>query len=902
MIIKQVNIINFASIKNKVINFKEGVNVVYGLNEAGKSTIQAFIKIWLYGFSSYRGKDVELNERKRYGAVDGSNISGQLHVVFKGNEYIISRSFGKSKKEDTSKIVNAITGEEVYNISKYEPGKSFFNINRSTFTKTLFIGQLDVQVKKDKDEEIIDKISSSVGVGQGEVGIEKAILKLDTYKKGLCNSKKTGELDLLKKNYADLINERYNAYKQSDRNLENEQLLIILNSEKNKLITELDNLDIYKRYVKKVKLQKQYKEISEYLIRKQNLELQEQVITSDLTFNDEVVDNNYIDDIKEEYKEYLKVTNEKEEKNKLVDNKIRELATMREQLSKYKYLEQLGDEFLSNLESLKIKQQVLKEKVDLNIKLDNEINILIKKQEEVKRYIGNGYKIEFIKESVEDTINDYEEKLKRLKGLIENKKENKFKNISFKIILALITLMSLVISLIANSKSLKGAFYIISIVLVVSFIFLLIKDSKIKQRNNIIKKLKNDIVKIEEQIKEFMKNLDVETYEEFIKKLKLYYDYISLKDKIDNKIKEKNIQKELLNLLDATKEYYKNNNIINNCLNFSNRNSLEEIIKDYRLYTNYKNQFDLFKDKVKNLISIYNRLCDEVIILEERIRRKLEKINLSNTNLEDLEQILNNISYKIEERREIKQNLKLINETYSILTKDKDIEVIKEEVKNIVSIKTEYSYNTEEEIDLVLKEKNLKLIDIEKKIKDMEHSINNRFKFSRTISEIEEEIAKVEEEIVKNEKYIKAIDIARENLQKSYDEIRSSFGPLLNEAVKKYFTELTKHKYKEVMVSDKYEIKIKGNNNIFSSKVLSNGAKDQLYLALRLAFIKMIFNTKNVSIFLDDAFTQYDDERVGIILSSLYSEGFTQSIIFTCQKREGLILTEKNIDYNYIQL
>ena len=304
----------------------------------------------------------------------------------------------------------------------------------------------------------------------------------------------------IKKNYADLINERYNAYKQSDRNLENEQLLIILNSEKNKLITELDNLDIYKRYVKKVKLQKQYKEISEYLIRKQNLELQEQVITSDLTFNDEVVDKNYIDDIKEEYKEYLKVTNEKEEKNKLVDNKIRELATMREQLCKYKYLEQLGDEFLSNLESLKIKQQVLKEKVDLNIKLDNEINILIKKQEEVKRYIGNGYKIELIKESVEDTINDYEEKLKRLKGFIENKKENKFKNISFKIILALITLMSLVISLIANSKSLKGAFYIISIVLVVNFIFLLIKDSKIKQRNNIIKKLKNDIVKIEEQI------------------------------------------------------------------------------------------------------------------------------------------------------------------------------------------------------------------------------------------------------------------------------------------------------------------------------------------------------------------------------------------------------------------
>ena len=45
MIIKRVNIIAFGGLKDKVISFDNGINVIYGENEAGKSTIQAFIKI-----------------------------------------------------------------------------------------------------------------------------------------------------------------------------------------------------------------------------------------------------------------------------------------------------------------------------------------------------------------------------------------------------------------------------------------------------------------------------------------------------------------------------------------------------------------------------------------------------------------------------------------------------------------------------------------------------------------------------------------------------------------------------------------------------------------------------------------------------------------------------------------
>ena len=234
MIIKKANIISFAGIKNKVIEFKEGINIIYGLNESGKSSIQSFIKIWLYGFSNYRGKDINQNERLRYLPSDGQNISGELWVEFKGKEYIIIRSFGKSKREDTSKVINALTGEVNTEICSEQPGKYFLNINRSTFVKTLFIGQLDVEIRKDKEEEIIDKISSSIGVGKGEVAIDKAFLKLDNYKKRLTNNRKTGELDIAINKQGNLVNEKYSAYELSKSTLEKEELLINLKKEKEK--------------------------------------------------------------------------------------------------------------------------------------------------------------------------------------------------------------------------------------------------------------------------------------------------------------------------------------------------------------------------------------------------------------------------------------------------------------------------------------------------------------------------------------------------------------------------------------------------------------------------------------------------------------------------------------------
>ena len=139
-------------------------------------------------------------------------------------------------------------------------------------------------------------------------------------------------------------------------------------------------------------------------------------------------------------------------------------------------------------------------------------------------------------------------------------------------------------------------------------------------------------------------------------------------------------------------------------------------------------------------------------------------------------------------------------------------------------------------------------------------------------------------------------------LEESYQQIRKGFGPALNKNVINSFSEFTDGKYNDVMVADNYEMKVRSKKNILQSEILSNGANDQLNLSLRLAFIEMIFKSKDISIYLDDAFVQYDDKRIERTIKYLVNENFKQCIIFTCQNREENIICKENIKHKYIKL
>ena len=88
-----------------------------------------------------------------------------------------------------------------------------------------------------------------------------------------------------------------------------------------------------------------------------------------------------------------------------------------------------------------------------------------------------------------------------------------------------------------------------------------------------------------------------------------------------------------------------------------------------------------------------------------------------------------------------------------------------------------------------------------------------------------------------------------------------------------------------------------------SVQLLSQGAADQLYLAVRLAICDLVLpEEKHVPLILDDALLSFDDDRLHAALDYLLEESESRQILlFTCQKRESAYLDgRKNVTITHL--
>ncbi|MDV4151455.1 AAA family ATPase [Clostridium sp. AL.422] len=911
MIIDKINIISFAGLKDKEIYLKDKINLIYGENEKGKSTIQNFIRIWLYGMNSKRTKDLKSNDRVRFTPVDGEKIRGELYVTHNNRKYIIRRSFGATKKEDTSEILDAESGEIVTEIPKDEPGRYFFNVNSSTFFKTLFINQLGVSISKDKEEEIIDKAANLLDDEDTNISAQKSLERLEAIKKSISTVRKTGELDILRNRLNDLNQEKYEGYKLSEENIDKENTLIHLREKRNDLRTEIKNLDIYKKYLKKSKLQKEYEEITQYLKKREELKKKERYIEESISSRNGIIDEVLLNDIKDENSLYFSLLDMKCEEEKSLSKSKEIYSSKRESYESLLFIENLSSEDKNSFIKAVMERDNLIEKINNYDELNKEIDLIRSDIYKKESFIGSAINFKGIRDNIGQLLEKYEDKLKELKfraenysnqSNIENKElKNKFKVFSLATIINLFLLVFLIIFYRENML-LVGFTAGILVLLAYKSITLKIElGSESKSVLN-IKSLEDEIRSIEKEIFKHTKLVEAVSYEDFIKKLKLFDDYNIYLEKQNIKISEKEAQIRYLNIEVVKESYKRNEDFISSILKVANTDDVKTVLGMLSKYEEVNKEVLSLKIDIEKEEKSIEKLEKELNIREKRIREKLEYIGLENIDLYELEEKLLEIKDKIKQKDEILKTLENIEGAYKALTKDKDIESIKEDLKDIINENINYSYSSEEEIDNQVSLKSHELIEVEKEIKDVENHLNNRFLGKRTIPLIEEEIEAVKEKINKLEKLLKATEIAIESMNESIREVRGNFGNVLNSNVIEYFKTLTNKEYEDVMVSDSYDMKVRKGRDILPGAILSNGANDQLYLSLRLSFINMIYRGMEFPVILDDTFVQYDDIRTENALDLLIDSNFSQLIIFTCQGRERNIFNEKDIEFNYINL
>lgn len=133
---------NFGKLSNININFNDGVNIINKPNGWGKSTLAAFLKAMLYGFDTKKETGALDKERKIYTPWQGGTYGGTLDFEVGGAGYRVMRTFGNTEKSDEFHLYRLNTMIECNDFSPML-GEELFELDRNSFKRSVFIGQLD---------------------------------------------------------------------------------------------------------------------------------------------------------------------------------------------------------------------------------------------------------------------------------------------------------------------------------------------------------------------------------------------------------------------------------------------------------------------------------------------------------------------------------------------------------------------------------------------------------------------------------------------------------------------------------------------------------------------------------------------------------------------------------------
>ena len=195
MIIKDINLTNFGKFSNKTVSMEPGLNIIYGENEAGKTTLHTFIRGMLFGIEKQRGKASSKDLYTKYQPWENpSNYQGMMRVENNGQTYRIERNFNKQYK--SFRIIQEEQGRE---LSEREIEELFAGLDESCYYNTISISQLGSVTDKEL-EVILKNYAANLGsTKSAEIDIKKAISDLEAQRKKIISQNKIGEEEIILK-------------------------------------------------------------------------------------------------------------------------------------------------------------------------------------------------------------------------------------------------------------------------------------------------------------------------------------------------------------------------------------------------------------------------------------------------------------------------------------------------------------------------------------------------------------------------------------------------------------------------------------------------------------------------------------------------------------------------------
>ena len=182
MIIRQLNIKNFGKIHDKTLEFSPGINVLYGENESGKTTIHTFIKSMFFGLTRMRGKAARNDAYSTYEPWENPGVyGGTIWFASKGCHYRLSRNF--QKDHAFSELLNEDT-KELSDIDAVGLEKVLGNVSEAVYDNTVSVAQLKSVTGQDLVRELQNYMASYQGTGDSSIDLGRAMHMLKMSRKG----------------------------------------------------------------------------------------------------------------------------------------------------------------------------------------------------------------------------------------------------------------------------------------------------------------------------------------------------------------------------------------------------------------------------------------------------------------------------------------------------------------------------------------------------------------------------------------------------------------------------------------------------------------------------------------------------------------------------------------------
>ena len=221
MRINRLHVRGFGKLQDFSCDFSDGLNVIYGHNESGKSTLMAFIKAMLYGVKGGRaGKNGILPDSKRYMPWNNKQYGGYININLDNDEfYRIDRDFLANKINLYDSSFNDISDNFIDTRHINSIGEKLVGLNENLFERTVFIRQMGTRIDTSTSKDLVDRISNIQQSGFEDISYIKAQSALrDALKRQVGTDRSyTRPLDIINQRLAELQEKRVNLLNDQKR-------------------------------------------------------------------------------------------------------------------------------------------------------------------------------------------------------------------------------------------------------------------------------------------------------------------------------------------------------------------------------------------------------------------------------------------------------------------------------------------------------------------------------------------------------------------------------------------------------------------------------------------------------------------------------------------------------------